>query len=192
MVGLDGAGKTTILYKLALDEVVSTIPTVGLNIENIVYKDCKLMVYDLGGQRKMRRMWSNYFDDIDAIIFVVDSNESNRVNEVKDDNAKQELYKLLSDERLSDAVLLIMANKQDLPHAINTNEMVQRLALEQHLNQERLWHIQETCATSGDGLFEALDWLSNVLAARPSTHKRKKKSKRKQVVQNTHRSPLKT
>eukprot|EP01083_Nonionella_stella_P165286 549504_1 len=161
MVGLDNAGKTTILYKLALDEIISTIPTVGLNIETIQYNDIRLNVWDIGGQKKIRKMWSHYYQDTDAVIFVIDSNEPQRVDQLYNDNAKDELHKMLKNKDLRDAVLLILANKQDLPNALNINELTKRLDLENLVG--RTWMIQETCATSGQGLYEGLDWLSKTL-----------------------------
>ena len=204
MVGLDNAGKTTILYKLALDQIVSTIPTVGLNIESITYKDIKFNVWDLGGQlrynilytlyiyiyskyvqyfiyfyrQKIRSLWSNYYQDTDAVIFVIDSNEPQRVDELKHDNAKTELYKVLKSKHLSDAVLLIFANKQDLPNSININEITRRLELESL--QNRSWMIQETCAMTGEGLYEGLEWLSNAIKNRNNRQKGR-------FIQNTQR-----
>ena len=179
MVGLDNAGKTTILYKLALNEIVSTIPTVGLNIETITYKNIKFNVWDVGGQKKIRSMWNYYYKNTDAIIFVIDSNELKRIDKLKNDNCKQELYKLLSHPLLKNAVLLILANKQDLPNAININELTKRLQLESLKN--RIWMIQETCAITGDGLYDGLEWLSNVIKCN------NKKRKNKYIVQNTQR-----
>ena len=61
MLGLDAAGKTTILYRLKLAEVVTTIPTVGFNVETVEYKNIKFNVWDVGGQDKIRRLWRHYF-----------------------------------------------------------------------------------------------------------------------------------
>ena len=188
MVGLDNAGKTTILYKLALDEIVSTIPTVGLNIETIGYKDIKFHVWDVGGQKKIRKMWNHYYKNTDAIIFVIDSNELERIDKLTNDNAKQELYKLLQNKQLNNAVLLILANKQDLPNAININELTKRLQLESLKN--RTWMIQETCAINGDGLYDGLEWLYNVMSNNKKNNNIKSKNQKKKntyIVQNTQR-----
>merc|ERR1719493_630938 len=109
MVGLDAAGKTTILYKLKLGDVITSIPTIGFN----------------------------------------------------DDNARDELHNILEDDLLADAALLVFANKQDLPNAMSVNEISDRLQLNKLKNRQ--WYIQSTCATSGDGLYEGLDWLSTTL-----------------------------
>uniref|UniRef100_F6SY88 ADP-ribosylation factor n=1 Tax=Monodelphis domestica TaxID=13616 RepID=F6SY88_MONDO len=154
MVGLDAAGKTTILYKLKLGEIVTTIPTIGFNVETVEYKNISFTVWDVGGQGQIR-LWRHYFR-IPGLIFVVDSNDRERVNE-----AREELMRMLAEDELRDAVLLVFANKQDLPNAMNAAEITDKLGL--HSLRHRNWYIQATCATSGDGLYEGLDWLSNQL-----------------------------
>ncbi|KAH7729528.1 ARF-3 protein [Aphelenchoides avenae] len=139
MVGLDAAGKTTILYKLKLGEIVTTIPTIGFNVETVEYKNISFTVWDVG------------------LIFVVDSNDRERIEE-----AKEELHKMLNEDELRDATLLVFANKQDLPNAMSAAELTDRLGL--HNLRSRQWYIQATCATQGHGLYEGLDWLSNLLA----------------------------
>ncbi|MCO5587122.1 hypothetical protein L7F22_041069 [Adiantum nelumboides] len=157
MLGLDAAGKTTVLFKLKLGEVVTTIPTVGFNVETLLYKNVRLTVWDVGGQDKIRPLWRYYFHGSQGLIFVVDSIDSNRIAEVRD-----ELYRLLNEDELRDAALLVLANKQDLPHAMSVAEMSEKLGL-QSLRQ-RKWHIQSTRAITGEGLYEGLDWLSANIA----------------------------
>ena len=156
MVGLDGAGKTTILYKLKLGEIVSTIPTVGFNVETVEYKNISFTVWDLGGQENIRPLWRHYFQNTKALVFVVDSNDRERIDE-----ARAELNRMLNEDELRDTALLVLANKQDLPDAMNTAEVTDKLGL--HNIKNRVWYIQATCATSGDGIYEGLDWLTNEL-----------------------------
>ncbi|XP_003382997.1 PREDICTED: ADP-ribosylation factor 4 [Amphimedon queenslandica] len=153
MVGLDAAGKTTILYKLKLGEIVTTIPTIGFNVETVEYKNISFTVWDVGGQDKIRPLWRHYFVNTQGLIFVVDSNDRERVKE-----AKQELDAMLSEDELRDAVLLVFANKQDLPNAMSVSEITDALGLRDVKN--RTWYIQSTCAVQGTGLYEGLDWLS--------------------------------
>jgi len=160
MVGLDAAGKTTILYKLKLGEIVTTIPTIGFNVETVEYKNINFTVWDVGGQDKIRPLWRHYFQNTQGLIFVVDSNDRERILE-----AKEELEKMLNEDELRNAVLLIFANKQDLPNAMSIAEVTDKLGL--HSLRSRKWYIQATCATSGDGLYEGLDWLSNTLSEMP-------------------------
>lgn len=157
MVGLDAAGKTTILYKLKLGEIVTTIPTIGFNVETVDYKNICFTVWDVGGQDKIRPLWRHYFQNTQGLIFVVDSNDRERISE-----AEKELKSMLKEDELRDAVVLVFANKQDLPNAMSATELIDKLNLNQLRN--RNWHIQATCATQGNGLYEGLDWLSNELA----------------------------
>lgn len=157
MVGLDAAGKTTILYKLKLGEIVTTIPTIGFNVETVEYKNICFTVWDVGGQDKIRPLWRHYFQNTQGLIFVVDSNDRERIGEAQD-----ELQKMLSEDELRDAVLLLFANKQDLPNAMAASELTEKLGLNQLRN--RKWYIQSTCATQGQGLYEGLDWLSTELS----------------------------
>jgi len=156
MVGLDAAGKTTILYKLKLGEIVTTIPTIGFNVETVEYKNINFTVWDVGGQDKIRPLWRHYFQNTQGLIFVVDSNDRERVKE-----ARAELEKMLSEDELRDAALLVFANKQDLPNAMSVAELTDKLGLH---SLKRKWFIQAACATTGDGLYEGLDWLSNSLS----------------------------
>ncbi|MBA0668094.1 hypothetical protein Goklo_001058, partial [Gossypium klotzschianum] len=161
MVGLDAAGKTTILYKLKLGEIVTTIPTIGFNVETVEYKNISFTVWDVGGQDKIRPLWRHYFQNTQGLIFVVDSNDRDRVVEARD-----ELHRMLNEvpDELRDAVLLVFANKQDLPNAMNAAEITDKLGL--HSLRQRHWYnlFPSTCATSGEGLYEGLDWLSSNIA----------------------------
>ncbi|KAG4099682.1 ADP-ribosylation factor family-domain-containing protein [Neocallimastix lanati (nom. inval.)] len=156
MVGLDAAGKTTILYKLKLGEIVTTIPTIGFNVETVEYKNISFTVWDVGGQDKIRPLWRHYYQNTQGIIYVVDSNDRDRVQEARD-----ELQRMLNEDELRDALLLVFANKQDLPNAMSAAEITDKLGL--HSIRQRDWYIQATCATSGDGLYEGLEWLSQNL-----------------------------
>jgi len=157
MVGLDAAGKTTILYKLKLGEVVTTIPTIGFNVETVEYKNINFTVWDVGGQDKIRPLWRHYFTNTQGLIFVVDSNDKERIEE-----AASELTKMVNEDELKDAVILIFANKQDLPNAFNVSDLTEKLGLQSY--RGRKWYVQATVATQGIGLYEGLDWLSNELA----------------------------
>jgi len=158
MVGLDAAGKTTILYKLKLGEVVTTIPTIGFNVETVEYKNLSFTVWDVGGQDKIRPLWRHYYQGTNGLIYVVDSNDRDRV-----EDAREELTKMLNEDEMRDAALLVFANKQDLPNAMTAAEVTEKLGL--HNMRNRQWFIQSACATTGDGLYEGLDWLSRTLSS---------------------------
>ncbi len=156
MVGLDAAGKTTILYKLKLGEIVTTIPTIGFNVETVEYKNISFTVWDVGGQDKIRPLWRHYYQNTQGIIFVVDSNDQDRIGEARD-----ELHRMLNEDELREACVLIFANKQDLPNAMQAATITDKLGL--NSLRQRTWFMQSTCATTGDGLYEGLDWLSSTL-----------------------------
>merc|ERR1711988_1305342 len=158
MVGLDAAGKTTLLYKFRLGEVVTTIPTIGFNVETVEYKNINFTVWDIGGQDKIRKLWRYYYQGTQGLIFVLDSNDRDRI-----EDAREELAKMLMEEEMRDAVLLVFANKQDLPNAMTAAEVTEKLGL--YSMRNRQWFMQSTCASTGDGLHEGLDWLSKVVSS---------------------------
>lgn len=154
MLGLDSAGKTSILYKLKLGQGLNTIPTVGFNVETVTFKKVKFNVWDVGGQDKIRPLWRHYFAGTQALIFVIDSADRDRVEE-----ARQELLRIINDREMKDAVLLVYANKNDLPNVMDTTEITEKLGLNKM--RDHAWHVQTSCATSGDGLLDGLTWLTN-------------------------------
>ena len=107
MLGLDSAGKTTILFKLKLAEVITTIPAIGFSVDTLEYKNLTLYAWDLGGQEKIRALWKHYFQNIQGLIFVIDSSDRDRIDE-----ACNELHRLLAEDELRNVALLIFANKQ--------------------------------------------------------------------------------
>jgi ADP-ribosylation factor protein 1 len=185
MVGLDASGKTSILYRLKLGKPKKTIPTIGFNVETLEYKNIAFTVWDVGGQEKLRALWRHYFANTQArgailrnsaqfgairrnsseplpitpqaLIFVVDSSDRARLQE-----AAEELHRLIHEEELKDALLLVFANKQDLPGACNAAEISEQMRLyPPHISKS--CYIQSCCATTGDGLYEGLDWLSSMV-----------------------------
>ena len=130
IIGLDNAGKTTILYRLHLGEVEPTVPTVGFNVETVNFKNVKLQVWDLGGQTGLRPYWRCYYQDTNAIVYCIDSADKDRL-----EVAKQELELMLQEEELKGIPVLIMANKQDLPNAMNEQEICNGLGLTEIQNR---------------------------------------------------------
>ncbi len=98
-----------ILYKLKINSDVTTIPTVGFNVETVTYKNVKFNVWDVGGQDKIRPLWRHYFSGTQGLIFVIDSNDRARIDE-----ARQELHRIILDREMKEALLLVFANKQDI------------------------------------------------------------------------------
>jgi len=152
MCGLDAAGKTTVLYKLKLNEVTTTIPTIGFNVEKLEYKNLRMTVWDIGGQDRLRTLWHHYYENSNGVIFVVDSTDQKRLRIARD-----EVHKMMGEPALADAMLVVFANKQDMPIALTTSEIAAALELK---SIKQNWWVQGTCATTGAGLYEGLDWLA--------------------------------
>eukprot|EP00037_Helgoeca_nana_P038028 m.18725 g.18725 ORF g.18725 m.18725 type:complete len:178 (-) comp9720_c0_seq1:255-788(-) len=153
MLGLDSAGKTTILYRLKLGQSVTTIPTVGFNVETVTYRNIKFNVWDVGGQDKIRPLWRHYYTGTQGLIFVVDCADKERMDE-----ARKELHKIVNDREMQSAIILVFANKQDLKGAVTPEEV--RPLLDMEKLSDRNWYVQPCVAITGDGLTEGLTWLS--------------------------------
>jgi small GTP-binding protein len=160
LLGLDAAGKTTILYKLRLGEVITSIPTIGFNVEEIIYKTLRMVIWDVGGQDRIRKLWKHYYQGSDALIYVVDASDLERLTEARD-----ELHAVLVDDLLIAIPVLIFCNKSDLPKSVTADRMTAILELDK-LRTHR-WRVQTSSAISGDGLYEGLDWLSQTLSVKP-------------------------
>ncbi|XP_043910949.1 ADP-ribosylation factor 1-like [Protopterus annectens] len=157
MLGLDAAGKTTVLYKLKLNEAITTIPTIGFNVETVEpMRNVSFTVWDVGGQTKIRALWKHYFMNTDGLVFVLDSADPERFNE-----AREELEAILDDDQMQGVPFVILANKQDLPGARRPSELVDALCLRKLHGHE--WHVQGCCAVNGDGLVEGLHRLSELV-----------------------------
>mmetsp|Transcript_34675 Transcript_34675/g.95870 ORF Transcript_34675/g.95870 Transcript_34675/m.95870 type:complete len:305 (-) Transcript_34675:46-960(-) len=156
ITGLDAAGKTSILYMLKLGEVVTTIPTIGFNVETVECKNVHFTCWDVGGKDKIRPLWRHYYQGTAAIIFVCDSNDRDRI-----EHAREELGKFMNEEELRDAVLLVFANKQDLPNAMPEDEVCEKLGL--HNLRQRQWFLQGSSIHAADTIYEGLEWLGQAL-----------------------------
>ncbi|KAJ6222492.1 hypothetical protein RDWZM_001037 [Blomia tropicalis] len=162
LLGLDNAGKTTILKKLASEDITHITPTQGFNIKSVQSPGFKLNVWDIGGQRKIRPYWRNYFEDTDVLIYVIDSADKKRFEETS-----VELNELLSEEKLATVPLLIYANKQDLINAVTAGELAESLHLV--TIRDRAWQIQACSATSGEGLKDGIDWICKNIGLKSTT-----------------------
>ncbi|GAB4818763.1 hypothetical protein N2152v2_005809 [Parachlorella kessleri] len=141
---------------LHLKETVKTQPTIGSNVEQIKFENLTFEVWDLGGQASLRPSWSTYYPNTDAVIVVVDSTDRARVG-----ICKQELFGLLGHEHLNKAVVLIFANKQDKRDAMTVAELSEALDLVSIKGNN--WHIQSSCAITGEGLLDGLKWIAQAV-----------------------------
>jgi len=159
ILGLQEAGKTTILYRLSLGQFVQTSPTIGSNVEELTYNNVKFQAWDLGGQESIRALWDVYYVNTDAVIYVIDSKDDENF-----EISKSEFYKVLANKNIKNSVILIFANKQDLPGAKNINKIIEDYELNKI--KDHIWHIQPCSAVNGEGLVNGIKWLSDQLVFR--------------------------
>lgn len=150
MLGLEGAGKTTILYKLKSDQFVDAIPTVNFNVETITFKHAKLCIWDLS----VRPLYRHYYAGAKGVVFVIDSSNRERLEE-----ARQELDRIAIDRELSNVPILILANKQDVPNVMKPEEIQQRLELLHGPVGKHKWTVQPSSAITGEGIPDGISWL---------------------------------
>lgn len=154
MIGLEDAGKTTILYQLKLGFIVTSVTTFVYNCETITHNDHTLTVWDIAGQSSLRPTWRGYFENAVEVIYVVDLNDREKIQ-----LAKGELWRMLDeldDMGLAQIPLLVYANKQDIRFAMTVSEV--RDALDLEAVQGREWHILGTSIMHAVGYREGLDW----------------------------------
>ncbi|KAJ1985814.1 ADP-ribosylation factor-like protein 2 [Dimargaris cristalligena] len=159
MLGLDNAGKTTILKKINGEPIDTISPTLGFNIKTLVHGAYKLNVWDIGGQKSLRSYWRNYFEQTDGLVWVVDA-----VDHLRLPDCHQELAGLLKEEKLAGASLLVLANKQDIQGALSTAEIIDRLRLRDITTHH--WSVLPCSAVTGENLLEGMDWIVGDIASR--------------------------
>ncbi|EPE03469.1 adp-ribosylation factor family protein [Ophiostoma piceae UAMH 11346] len=159
MLGLDNAGKTTIVKQIMGEDVNTVSPTLGFIIKTIDYEGYKLNIWDVGGQKTLRSYWRNYFERTDALIWVVDATDRLRM-----DDCRAELHGLLQEERLSGASLLVFANKTDVQGCMDSEEILEALKLNDIVSHR--WNILRCSAMTGKNLKEGLAWVVEDAKAR--------------------------
>jgi ADP-ribosylation factor-like protein 2 len=162
ILGLDNAGKSSVVKTFLGESIDSISPTLGFNIITLAFDDYKLNCWDIGGQKSLRSYWRNYFEQTDALIWVVDSADTDRLA-----MCRAELDALLGEEKLAGASLLVLANKQDLDGALPLRSIEQRLQLTSIVN--RHWRVEACSARTGAGLRDGVSWLVHDVAARVFT-----------------------
>lgn len=159
MLGLDNAGKTTIVRRIMGDEIDTVSPTLGFIIKTIDFEGYKLNIWDVGGQKTLRSYWRNYFEKTDALIWVVDATDYLRI-----DDCRKELHDLLKEERLSGSSLLVFANKTDIHGCMGEMDIQNALQLDSIRTHE--WQILRCSAVTGTNLKEGLAWVVQAIKAR--------------------------
>ncbi|XP_068193880.1 ADP-ribosylation factor-like protein 4D [Antennarius striatus] len=178
VIGLDSAGKTSLLYRLKLQEFVEAIPTKGFNMERIKVNIgnskttiTTFQVWDVGGQEKLRPLWKSYTRRTDGLVFVVDAAEVERMEE-----AKVELHRITRLAENQGVPVLVLANKQDRDGAMPATEVEKVLALHE-LNSSTLHHTEGCSALDGQGLQPGLEKLYEMILKRKKVLRHTKKKR---------------
>lgn len=176
VLGLDSAGKTSLLYRLKLHEFVDTIPTKGFNMERVKVpvapgssRTTTFQAWDVGGHEKLRPLWKSYTRRTDGLVFVVDSSETERLDE-----AKAELQRVCRAPENQGVPVLVLANKQDLPQAVSELEVEKSLGLHE-LSNATPYHTQGCSAVDGQGLQTGLERLYEMILKRKKTNRNSRK-----------------
>ncbi|KYR02240.1 ADP-ribosylation factor [Tieghemostelium lacteum] len=158
LVGLDAVGKTSLLYKLKLNQNIATIPTIGFNVETVTIADMNLVIWDVGGGNKIRQLWRHYNQELKGIIFMVDSSDRERIKEA----SKEALIPFILDQDVFQSIpILVLANKQDIPNCMTLDELNDNLNL-----PPQICHLQLCSVRNGTGIKEGLERLVNEINKR--------------------------
>jgi len=182
ILGLDNAGKTCILRQLKHSEFKDTIPTVGMNVEQITYRNVNITLWDVGGQARI--LWKHYYDGTNGVIFVVDSSDYDRVAK-----AAESIQSIATEEELENCPILILANKSDKKNKMSLEEISERLQLSK-LNRKNVV-LHECSALKADTLWEGIGKLTSYFAdvLKPGEDKMTSMEKNNSLEQNPESSP---
>jgi len=158
LVGLDNAGKTTLLYKLKNRSLRMFIPTQRAQLEEVVVGNVQFRAWDLGGHEQVRSLWKDYYFEANAVIFVVDVADEERYEE-----AKNELHHLLNDKNLGEVIFLILGNKTDLKPEVTRNDVVSWLDIQPQIDSGRKMEVFLSSLLQDNSFQDAFKWLSDIL-----------------------------
>jgi small GTP-binding protein len=158
LLGLERAGKTSLVKKLLKQEDIVVRPTYGVNLENYQYRDLNFTCFDLGGHQPFRlSLWKKFIERADGVIYLVDSADHARFDE-----SKQTFWHYINFAKQSSPVLFL-ANKSDLTNSKELSEVNEAFELDKFLRNLRPFNIKKCSALTGQGVYEAWDWLVDVL-----------------------------
>jgi len=158
LLGLERAGKTSLVKKLLKQEDIVVRPTYGVNLENYQYRDLNFTCFDLGGHQPFRlSLWKKFIERADAVIYLVDSADHARFEE-----SKQTFWHYINFAKQS-APVLFLANKSDLPNSKELSEINESFELDKFLRNLRPFNIKKVSALTGQGVYSAWDWIVDVL-----------------------------
>ncbi|XP_061112049.1 ADP-ribosylation factor-like protein 4A, partial [Conger conger] len=179
ILGLDCAGKTTVLYRLRFNEFLNTVPTKGFNAEKVRLRlggsrrCASFHLWDVGGQERLRPLWRAYTRGADGLVFVVDSVDAERLEE-----ARAELHKVARLAENHGVPVLVVANKQDLRGSLAPAQIQEALALAE-LSPATPWHLQPACAIIGEGLADGLERLHAMIGKRRKALRQQQRQRRR-------------
>ena len=157
ILGLDNAGKTTLLKYLTNEDNKNTKPTPYVNAKSIQCGGIKLNVYDLGGQKAIREYWQYYYEKIDALIYVVDASDEERIGECNDS-----FQKILKEEKLANVPVLAYGNKADLQNCLEPDEIIEKLEMNNITGRD--WSLYACSALKGTGVKDGIKWILGKLS----------------------------
>lgn len=157
VLGLYDSGKSSLLFQAKFGEVVTSIPTIGFNVETVSHKNIILQAWDVGGRDKIRPLLRHYYQNTEAVIFVVDSSDEERLPE-----AERELLSLLSESELEGVPVAVALNKWDLSRHMSREKIQQALGLAE-VRKSRPCESFSTSAVSDSksDLFDMLEWIND-------------------------------
>eukprot|EP00002_Diphylleia_rotans_P000199 TRINITY_DN100_c0_g1_i3.p1 TRINITY_DN100_c0_g1~~TRINITY_DN100_c0_g1_i3.p1 ORF type:complete len:218 (-),score=46.31 TRINITY_DN100_c0_g1_i3:318-971(-) len=162
ITGQYGSGKTSLLYRLHLHELVTTIPTIGFNVETVKYRNLTFNMWDLGGRSMTRQLHRLYYQGAKAVIYMIDTMDGDFMSEAADD-----LSRVVAEESLAHVPILLLLNKQDLPSAMDLEEVKKRFNME-HVLRNHDWTAVGCSVVTGEGIDEGMDWLCQRLGSKKS------------------------
>lgn len=157
-LGLDNSGKTTIINKLKPEKAQTTdiVPTVGFTVEKVLANGLNFTIFDMSGQGRYRNLWEHYFQDAQAIIFVIDSSDNLRIVVAKEEFDLLIQHAMIKSKRIP---VLFFANKMDVRNALTPVQISNLLKLDEL--RDKPWHICASNALTGEGLQEGVEWLTD-------------------------------
>mmetsp|Transcript_15874 Transcript_15874/g.26802 ORF Transcript_15874/g.26802 Transcript_15874/m.26802 type:complete len:193 (+) Transcript_15874:256-834(+) len=160
VVGLQNSGKSTIVNNLKDDanKVAEITPTVGFSVEQVQLEKCKLTIVDLSGDQKYHKLWSCYYEEAQAIIFVIDATDRGSLEE-----AKGRLMEVVLHDHLQKIPLLVFANKSDVATALSQTDVMIQMDLKNSLHAKKSWLICASSGITGDGLQQGMKWLTDLM-----------------------------
>lgn len=159
ILGLDAAGKTTLMKRMNTQEFEANLkPTIGQNIDSFSFNDWRITSVDVAGQKQFRFLWEVHYPGCSAVIFVIDAADIERLPEARDILRTH----VFNNHYLEHVPLLILANKQDLPGAIEAPMLIQLLGLHMELKNQT-FAVFDCSALNGKGVAEAFSWLIDQL-----------------------------